>query len=409
MACMFLGYGTIENNRLRQEFAEPGRITTKLDGQAFTMADIEKKAKPTAAKKAKPATEKKPKAPKVAQPVVAGEKRKQTTDGAVEKKKIRIGRPRNYDLGNGVFRFSRPRMYKKRAIWKFVNKKPTELTKKPKKEKPPRIVKKPIGGERNGETRVVRAKKLVDLVDDMTYRVSDERKKDQIAVDTKILEAIRTRPDKKYMFGYLGSMFGLRNHMFPHKMKRRIHFRPGMVTPVYYPTESKPKKRSNRKTNFAKHKRNLRKSIQPGTVLIVVAGKHRGKVFLIERVIFLKQLKTGLLLVTGPFKLNRCPLRRINQIFVIATKTKLDISGIKVPDKLNDDYFKRKRPRRAKKDDGDLFETKKETSHRAWDTDPYTYPRSKRFINSPIFVTIIRQISTNDNRDFSRSKNYDEY
>lgn len=32
-------------------------------------------------------------------------------------------RPRNYNLGNGVYRFSRTRMFHKKAIYKFIDKK----------------------------------------------------------------------------------------------------------------------------------------------------------------------------------------------------------------------------------------------------------------------------------------------
>jgi len=61
-----------------------------------------------------------------------------------------------------------------------------------------------------------------------------------------------------------------------------------------------------------------------------------------------------LLLVTGPYKLNGVPLRRVNQTTVIPTSTKVDVSGAKA-EKINDEFFKRIKAKRAKKSEDAFF------------------------------------------------------
>ncbi|XP_028950564.2 large ribosomal subunit protein eL6-like isoform X1 [Malus domestica] len=121
--------------------------------------------------------------------------------------------------------------------------------------------------------------------------------------------------------------------------------------PKFYPADDVKKPLVNkRKPKPTK----LRASITPGTVLIILAGRFKGK-----RVVFLKQLSSGLLLVTGPFKINGVPLRRVNQSYVIATSTKVDISGLNV-EKFDDKYFAKEVEKKKKKGEGEFFEAEKE-------------------------------------------------
>jgi hypothetical protein len=108
-----------------------------------------------------------------------------------------------------------------------------------------------------------------------------------------------------------------------------------VTAPRYYASEDIPVPFTRR--NVAKPAK-LRETIVPGTVLILLAGRFRGK-----RVVFLKQLASGLLLVTGPFKINGVPLRRVNQAFCIATSSKVDLAGVNVA-KIDDAYFAKVSP-----------------------------------------------------------------
>merc|ERR1712070_865900 len=117
----------------------------------------------------------------------------------------------------------------------------------------------------------------------------------------------------------------------------------------YYPAEDVKQKLNNHHNNNKQTK--LKKSISAGSVLILLAGRFKG-----SRVVFLKQLESGLLLVTGPYQINGVPLRRVPQSYVIGTQTTVDISGVKLPKEVNDDLFKKPQSAKKQKKDEDFYE-----------------------------------------------------
>merc|ERR1711959_784642 len=140
----------------------------------------------------------------------------------------------------------------------------------------------------------------------------------------------------------------------PWQAKAAVAAAVGKKAGRYYSPEDTKQKLGNHHNNNKQTK--LRASITPGTVLILLAGRFKG-----QRVVFLKQLDSGLLLITGPYAINGVPLRRVPQSYVIATQTKVDVSGVSVPATVNDDFFKKEQTKKKKTDEG-FFEKEKEST-----------------------------------------------
>jgi len=134
---------------------------------------------------------------------------------------------------------------------------------------------------------------------------------------------------------------------FPKTAKKAAPAAKAAKAPRFYPAEDTPKPLAVR---VVRKPTKLRSTCVPGAVLILLAGRFKGK-----RVVCLGQLPSGLLLVTGPFKLNGVPVRRVNQAYVIATSTRVALPKLDLA-KFTDSYFKAAEDKKgAKKGEKEFF------------------------------------------------------
>ena len=106
-----------------------------------------------------------------------------------------------------------------------------------------------------------------------------------------------------------------------------------------------PEKKSKKKG--AHPKVTLRSRLTPGTVVILVAGRQQYKGV---RMVFVKLLESGHLLLAGPTSLNGRPLMPVLQNFVIATSTKVPLNKqtTEAAKKITFSMFKKERKQKPK-------------------------------------------------------------
>ncbi|EUB55393.1 60S ribosomal protein L6 [Echinococcus granulosus] len=164
-------------------------------------------------------------------------------------------------------------------------------------------------------------------------RKSKRRKRPQATEDGG--EKAPVKKPKRPRVGHLEC--GRFPRSFPTQVGHRVkqHRRDG--APVSTHALGKAPKGTQTKMSIARRRRNkpsravkrwkLRSSLRRiGTIVILLAGRHRGK----RAVIVGRHRFSGLLLITGPLKCNGIPVRRVHPDYVIATKTciKMDKVGM---------------------------------------------------------------------------------
>jgi large subunit ribosomal protein L6e len=101
---------------------------------------------------------------------------------------------------------------------------------------------------------------------------------------------------------------------------------------TWYPADDEKKRFA--RANTKPHPSAGRKSIQAGSIVILLSGPHRGR-----RVVVLKSLQSGSLLITGPYSVDGVPLGRVNPAYVLSTSSKVALDGVNV--NVDDSFFKK--------------------------------------------------------------------
>ena len=117
----------------------------------------------------------------------------------------------------------------------------------------------------------------------------------------------------------------------------------------WYPAEDE-KKHFARKSKAVKKPIKARKGLIPGAICIVLSGRFSGR-----RVVFLKNLPSGLALVTGPYKVNGVPLRRMNPAYLLVTKTVVKMASL--PELVDDKYFAKAKEAKKKEEEKPFAES----------------------------------------------------
>lgn len=91
-------------------------------------------------------------------------------------------------------------------------------------------------------------------------------------------------------------------------------------------------------------------------------------------------------LITKP-RLNGVPLRRVSQAYVIATSTKVDVAGLKVPESVNDAYFAKAKSSKSTKE-GEFFGEKGEKK---------AFPEDKKSEQKTVDAPVLEAVKKVDN------------